>query len=106
MIVAGQVHVDESMDRFREGHSIRISVQGTPANLPEIAAVPGITRVHSVRVADGESTFRLETDGSAGVLRKVGLAAKGAGLVVTELTREVRDLEDIFQKLRREGQAA
>lgn len=107
MIVAGRIHVDESMESFRRGHGIVVRLLGAPNGVAErLAKVPGVSKVESKADRDGNSAFRLATDAREGLLTAIGKVAQESGWTMTELAREHHDLEDIFRALRKDKEAA
>ncbi len=108
MIVGGKIHVDENMDTFRSGKGLRVRALNAPAGTrARLGAVPGVSGVEEEPQADGSTLYRLATAPGADVAVAVAEAARAAGLLLTEITREKHDLEEIFRSLKAEdGRAA
>ncbi len=101
MVVAGQLHVDETLESFRRGHGVLLRLLGdVPDAQSSLATMEGITDVSCGRGDDGNTVLELKTDARAGLLTTIGNTAAQRGWTVVELTRLHHDLEDIFKKLK------
>jgi ABC-2 type transport system ATP-binding protein len=101
MIVGGRIHVDENIASIRHGRGLRVRVAGAPAGTKaKLATIPGVLAVEESTEQDGSQLFRIQTSPDRDVATAVAEAARAAGLLVTELTRERHDLEEIFRALK------
>ncbi len=107
MIVAGRLHVDEPMESFRRGKAIIVRLLGSPAGAADrLAKVEGVSSIETIADRDGNSAFRLHSDGREGLLTSVAKLAQTAGWTPIELAREHHDLEEIFRRLKANEEAA
>ena len=112
MIVSGRIHLDQDVEAYRRGSSVLLAVMDAPeAAREELAKIDGVSSIDSLESRSGAKRFRLHIEGGRDLLAEIGRAVKQAGWTVAELTREHRDLEDVFRALKDEkgqsgGQAA
>ncbi len=101
MIVGGRIHVDEDIASIRHGRGLRVRIAAAPTGTrAKLAAIPGVLAVEESAEADGSTLFRLQTSPDRDVATAVAECARAAGVLVTELTRERHDLEEIFRALK------
>jgi ABC-2 type transport system ATP-binding protein len=106
VIVSGRVHADEDLAQFRVVNSAMITLGQAPADVrTRLLGIRGVTEVEAVSHEDGQARFRIHGDGHTRLLEDVGRTAAEARWTVFELTPERRDLEDIFRRLQRTGNA-
>lgn len=107
MIVGGKIHVDESMEAFRRGRGLRVRAVAPPAGTRQkLGSVPGVISVSEEPQSDGTVLYRLGTAPDVDAAPAIAEAARAAGILLTELSREQHDLEEIFRSLKSEGRAA
>ena len=105
MVVAGQLHVDETLESFRRGHGILLRVLGQMEGVADaVQGLDGVNAVDAVEDDADSTSVRLHTDARPGLLTELGNLARDKGWTVTELTRVHHDLEDIFKKLKTPSQ--
>jgi ABC-2 type transport system ATP-binding protein len=105
MVVAGQLHVDETLESFRRGHGILLRVLGQAEGVANaVQGLDGVNAVDAVEDDADNTSVRLHTDARPGLLTELGNLARDKGWTVTELTRVHHDLEDIFKKLKTPSQ--
>ncbi|MEE2713426.1 MAG: ATP-binding cassette domain-containing protein [Planctomycetota bacterium] len=101
MVVAGELHVDETLESFGRGHGVLLRLLGQVDRVTEaVMEVDGVDAVDPVDEDTDSTTVRLHTDARPGLLTELGNLARAKSWTVIELTRLHHDLEDIFKKLK------